>query len=47
LAAIIFLQIFFPDRLYRRLADAAIGMFHGAVWSRKETRALKPRIANP
>jgi glycosyltransferase involved in cell wall biosynthesis len=47
LAAVIFLQIFFPDRLYRRLADAAIGTLHGAVWSRKETRSLKPRIANP
>jgi len=47
LAAIIFVQIFFPDRLYRRLADVAIGLFRGAVWSRKETRSLKPRIANP
>jgi glycosyltransferase involved in cell wall biosynthesis len=45
LAAVIFLQIFFPDRLYRRLADGAIGTFRGAVWSRAER--LRPRIANP
>jgi hypothetical protein len=47
LAAIVFLQIFFPDRLYRRLADAAISLSRGAVWSRGERRGLKPRIANP
>jgi glycosyltransferase involved in cell wall biosynthesis len=47
LAAIVFLQIFFPDRLYRRLADGAIALFRGAVWSRGEKRSLDPRIANP
>jgi glycosyltransferase involved in cell wall biosynthesis len=45
LAAIIFLQIFFPDRLYRRLADGIIALFRGAVWSRREK--LRPGIANP
>jgi len=47
LAAIVFLQIFFPDRLYRALADFAIMRFRGAVWSRGEKRDLRPRIANP
>lgn len=45
LAATIFLQIFFSDRLYRRLADGVISLLHGAVWSRGERRRL--HIANP
>ena len=36
MAATIFLQIFFPDWLYRRVADGAIALFKGAVWSRAE-----------
>jgi glycosyltransferase involved in cell wall biosynthesis len=36
MAAVVFLQIFFPDWLYRRVADAAIALFKGAVWSRAE-----------
>jgi glycosyltransferase involved in cell wall biosynthesis len=47
LATIVFLQIFFPDTLYRSLADVAISLFRGAVWSRGEKRNLAPRIANP
>jgi len=45
LAATVFLQIFFPDRLYRRLADRAIALTRGAVWSRGERGRL--RIVNP
>jgi len=41
MAAVIFLQIFCPDSLYRRLADTVIGFFRGAVWSRS-ARAIKP-----
>ncbi len=37
LAAIVFLQIFLPDRLYRAIADGAIG------WLRAGMRASKPR----
>lgn len=37
LAAVIFLQIFFPDHIYRRIADGLIGYFRGRVWSRAET----------
>lgn len=29
-AAVVFLQIFFPDTLYRRLSDRIIALFHGA-----------------
>jgi hypothetical protein len=47
LAAIVFLQIFFSDRLYRALADGAISLFRGAVWSRGEKEGLRPRVANP
>jgi hypothetical protein len=36
MAATIFLQIFFPDWLYRRVADGMIALFKGAVWSRAE-----------
>ena len=39
LAATIFLQIFFPDWLYRRVADGVIALFKGAVWSRAERSA--------
>jgi glycosyltransferase involved in cell wall biosynthesis len=41
MAAVIFLQIFFPDPLYRKLADAVIGWSRGAVWSHS-ARAVKP-----
>jgi glycosyltransferase involved in cell wall biosynthesis len=40
LAVIIFLQIFFPDWLYRRVADGVIALFKGAVWSRAERGAV-------
>jgi glycosyltransferase involved in cell wall biosynthesis len=40
MAATIFLQIFFPDWLYRRVADGAIALFKGAVWSRSERGAM-------
>jgi glycosyltransferase involved in cell wall biosynthesis len=43
LAAIVGLQIFFPDRLYRWLADNAIAKFRGAVWSHMEQGAVRPR----
>jgi glycosyltransferase involved in cell wall biosynthesis len=36
MAAVVFLQIFFPDWLYRRVADGVIALFRGAVWSRAE-----------
>jgi hypothetical protein len=36
MAAIVFLQIFFPDRLYRWLADNVIAKYRGAVWSRTD-----------
>jgi glycosyltransferase involved in cell wall biosynthesis len=36
MAAVVFLQIFFPDWLYRRIADGLIALFKGAVWSRAE-----------
>jgi glycosyltransferase involved in cell wall biosynthesis len=36
MAATIFLQIFFPDWLYRRVTDGMIALFKGAVWSRAE-----------
>jgi glycosyltransferase involved in cell wall biosynthesis len=39
LAAVIFLQIFVSDRLYRALADRIIALFKGAVWSRTERAA--------
>jgi hypothetical protein len=34
MAAVIFLQVFCSDSLYRWLADVVIGRFPGAVWSR-------------
>jgi len=43
LAVIVGLQIFFPDRLYRWLADNTIAKFRGAVWSRMERGAVEPR----
>jgi len=36
LALVVFLQIFFPDTVYRALADCVIGGLRGAVWSRAE-----------
>jgi glycosyltransferase involved in cell wall biosynthesis len=36
MAAVIFLQIFFPDWAYRRLVDFIVLIFHGAVWSRSD-----------
>jgi len=39
LAATIFLQIFCPDRMYRRIADGVIARLKGAVWSRAEQDA--------
>jgi glycosyltransferase involved in cell wall biosynthesis len=45
LAATIFLQLFFPDRLYRRLADRVIARFNGAVWSRAERGSIRPHVA--
>lgn len=36
LAMTVFLQIFLPDGLYRRLADGVIVFLRGAVWSRAE-----------
>ncbi len=38
LAATIFLQIFFSDALYRRLADGVVARFHGA----EKLRAVRP-----
>jgi glycosyltransferase involved in cell wall biosynthesis len=40
--AVIALQIFFPDWMYRRLADSLIAWSRGAVWSRAERNA-RPR----
>jgi glycosyltransferase involved in cell wall biosynthesis len=40
LAITIFLQIFFPDWLYRRIADGLIALSKGAVWSRAERGAV-------
>jgi hypothetical protein len=40
MAATICLQIFFPDWLYRRVADGMIALFKGAVWSRSERGAM-------
>lgn len=42
LAALIFLQIFVSDALYRFLADWIIVMLQGAVWSRAEQRVAAP-----
>jgi glycosyltransferase involved in cell wall biosynthesis len=42
LALTIFLQIFVPDRIYRRLADGLVTLFKGAVWSQGE-RGAPPR----
>jgi len=42
--AIVALQIFFPDWVYRRLADGLIAWSRGAVWSRAE-RLARPRAA--
>lgn len=36
LALTIFLQLFVPDRIYRRLADGVVTLFKGAVWSQRE-----------
>ncbi len=41
MAAVIFVQIFCPDSLYRKIADAVIAWSRGAVWSRS-ARATKP-----
>jgi glycosyltransferase involved in cell wall biosynthesis len=41
MALVVFLQIFFPDWLYRRIADGAIALFRGAVWSRAERAAAE------
>jgi glycosyltransferase involved in cell wall biosynthesis len=41
LAFVIFLQIFTPDYVYRRLADSVVTMFRGHVWSRSDRAALK------
>jgi glycosyltransferase involved in cell wall biosynthesis len=38
LAMVIAAQIFFPDALYRWLADFVVGRFRGAVWSRSDMR---------
>lgn len=38
LAAVVFLQIFVPDRIYRAMADRMIAAFRGAVWTRAESR---------
>jgi glycosyltransferase involved in cell wall biosynthesis len=40
MAAIVFLQIFFSDNLYRWLADNLIAKYRGAVWSRTDRTAL-------
>lgn len=40
MAVVILLQIFVPDRLYRRFADRVIAIFRGAVWSRAETHTV-------
>jgi len=42
MAAVIVLQIFFPDWLYRRLVDSLVELFRGAVWSRAERLARQP-----
>jgi glycosyltransferase involved in cell wall biosynthesis len=42
--AVVALQIFFPDWVYRRLADGLIAWSRGAVWSRAE-RLARPRGA--
>ncbi len=39
LAAIVFLQIFLPDRVWRGLADWVIGLSRGRVWTRRDTAA--------
>jgi glycosyltransferase involved in cell wall biosynthesis len=41
MALIVFLQIFFPDRLYRWLADNVIAKYRGAVWSRSDQAAAQ------
>jgi glycosyltransferase involved in cell wall biosynthesis len=41
MAAIIFLQIFFPDWAYRGMVDFAVGAFRGAVWSRSDRLARR------
>jgi hypothetical protein len=43
MAAVIFIQIFFPDRFYRALVDLTVGALRGAVWSR--TERLGPRVS--
>jgi glycosyltransferase involved in cell wall biosynthesis len=45
LAAIVFLQIFFSDRLYRWLADNVVAKYRGAVWSRTDQTAAQLRDA--
>ncbi|MGD0143367.1 MAG: glycosyltransferase family 2 protein [Rhizomicrobium sp.] len=45
LAVIVFLQIFFSDRLYRWLADSVVAKYRGAVWSRADQSAAQPRAA--
>jgi glycosyltransferase involved in cell wall biosynthesis len=41
MAAVIFVQIFCPDSLYRKFSDAVIGWSGGAVWSHS-ARAIEP-----
>lgn len=43
MAAVIALQIFFPDWLYRRLVDSVVEQFRGAVWSRAD-RAVRQQV---
>jgi glycosyltransferase involved in cell wall biosynthesis len=42
MAAVIFLQIFFPDWAYRRFADFFVHVFHGAVWARSDRLVPRP-----
>ena len=41
MAVIVFLQIFFSDRLYRWLADSVVAKYCGAAWSRTDRAAAQ------
>jgi glycosyltransferase involved in cell wall biosynthesis len=44
MAAVIFLQIFFPDWAYRRLVNSIVSLFRGAVWSRADAQPRRQTV---
>ena len=47
LAAIVFLQIFISDRLYRWIADNVVARHRGDVWSRDDEIAAHSHTVSP